>query len=58
MLQDEQEEIYNTIMIPSMRVITHMELIGMPMSKNAITDLRYTLAGIINVHREIIQNSP
>jgi len=36
MVSDNQLQIYNEIFIPSMKVITHMELIGMPMSKIAI----------------------
>lgn len=31
MIQDQQEDIYRQIFLPSMKVITHMELIGMPM---------------------------
>ena len=36
MVADDQLDIYNELMIPSMKVITHMELNGMPMDKKAI----------------------
>jgi DNA polymerase-1 len=36
MIQDDQLEIYQTIMLPSIRSIVHMQLIGMPMDKEQI----------------------
>jgi len=36
MVADEQLEIYNELMIPSMKIITHMELNGMPMDRDKV----------------------
>lgn len=40
MLQDGQESIYNTIMLPSLKTITQMELTGMPMDMAEVFMLR------------------
>lgn len=40
MLQDNQENIYNTIMLPSLKTIIQMELTGMPMDMAEVLMLR------------------
>lgn len=58
MVQDDQLEIYNTIMIPSMRVITHMELIGMPMDKAQIITTEKELQAILQENYDFLAASP
>ena len=40
MLQDNQESIYNTLMLPSLKTIIQMELTGMPMDMSEVYMLR------------------
>lgn len=57
MIQDQQLDIYNDIMIPSMKVITHMELTGMPMSKEGIKTLHSELLAVVLKQKKIILDS-
>jgi DNA polymerase-1 len=47
MIQDKQLPIHDNIYIPSMKVITHMELIGMPMNYQIVNNLHDKLHGYI-----------
>jgi len=58
MVNDDQLEIYKNIMLPSMKVITHMELIGMPMDYNRILKIQRKLKVILHAKKKIISDSP
>lgn len=57
MIADKQQEIYDTIMVPSMKVITHMELTGMPMDPEAIEELHQLLSDLRAYHTKFLLNS-
>jgi len=57
MVQDNQEEIYKTLMIPSLKVITQMELVGMPMNPESIQDLKKKLNKITVKQSRLIKNN-
>lgn len=58
LLQDNQREIYETIMLPSLKVITEMELIGMPIDLKQVTNAETELLNIAKVHNDTILNNP
>ena len=57
MVQDNQEEIYKTIMLPSLKLIIQMELTGMPMSRKKIAETKTKLEAIQATHLSTIHNS-
>jgi len=57
MVKDNQLDIYNEIFIPSMKVITHMELTGMPMNKKSIGKTTNTLTTIRFQHLFALKRS-
>lgn len=57
MVQDNQLDVYNTIMHPSMKVITHMELIGMPMDKEQVFKTKEKLLAIQTKLMDYLRNS-
>lgn len=58
MVNDCQLEVYNTIFKPSMRVITHMELIGMPMDLSQINKAKYEVLQVIRSNKRELANNP
>ena len=54
---DQQLTIYNEIMKPSMPIITHMELTGMPMDYEQIINTKDQLESIYDLHMNIIMSS-
>lgn len=57
MIADKQQSIYDEIMIPSMKLITHMELTGMPMDPDQIEEMHTTLVGVIVKQKNTLQES-
>ena len=57
MIADQQQDIYDTIMIPSMKLITHMELTGMPMDPEHIEVMHKTLLDVIFKQKHILKMS-
>lgn len=57
MIMDNQLDIYNEIFLPSMKVITHMELTGMPMNAVAISNARLELSTTLNFHLHNLHQS-
>jgi len=57
MIADDQKSIYDEIMIPSMKLITHMELTGMPMDEEHIEVMHQTLLGVITKQKDILRGS-
>ena len=58
MIQDNQLEIYENIFKPSMRVITHMELVGMPMDKKQIQRAECLIVSLLKHHKNTLANNP
>lgn len=58
MLQDNQLDIYNTVMLPSLKVIIQMELCGMPMDINKVYEVANELETIQTDYLEHILNNP
>lgn len=58
MVQDMQHEIYQTLMMPSLRLIIQLELTGMPMSDDRIQQVKSELVWEQQRHYDTIQNSP
>jgi DNA polymerase-1 len=57
MVQDQQQQLYHTLMMPSQKLITQMELVGMPMSRKRIQEVKQELQDIQQLHLDTIQNS-
>lgn len=58
MVQDNQEQLYHSLMIPSLKVIIQMELVGMPMDDSAIQQTKKQLTEEQDKHLQVLQNSP
>lgn len=58
MVQDQQEELYHSLMLPSLKTIIQMELTGMPMDVQVLADTKAKLEAIRDEHLEIIIRSP
>lgn len=57
MVQDNQEEIYKTLMLPSLKLIIQMELTGMSMSRKKIAETKAKLEAIQQKQLDIITHS-
>ncbi len=58
MLNDQQEDIYENLMKPSVATIMQMELTGVPMVQDNIATARRDLEAIQKSHMETLVNSP
>jgi DNA polymerase I len=58
MVADQQEELYYKIMLPSQKLITQMELTGMPLNKQQVLRAKRKLTAIQREQDEIIFESP
>ena len=58
MVQDKQEELYHSMMLPSLKLIIQLELTGMPMSKAKIQEIKLQLEQAQNDFIRQIQTSP
>lgn len=58
MIQDQQEELYRDLMLPTLKLIIQIQLTGMPMSPTKVQAARAKLEGIIKGHLDLILNSP
>ena len=54
MVQDQQLEIYNTIFIPSMKVITQIELTGMPLDMVEVAKAKKAMEIILHTNIDIL----
>jgi DNA polymerase-1 len=57
MVQDNQEELYNSLMLPSMKLIIQMELVGMPMCRDTINQVKGKLENFRNEQIKFIRES-
>lgn len=58
MVQDNQEDLYHSLMLPSLKLIIQIELTGMPMKKDKIQQAKHKLESLANGYLNTIQNSP
>lgn len=58
LVQDNQEEFYHTMAIPSQKVITQMELVGMPMSWGMIKKAETSLDAMVTAALQTIMQNP
>ena len=58
MVQDNQENLYFDLMLPSIKLIIQIELTGMPMKKAQIQHAKHELETLANKYLNTIQNSP
>lgn len=58
MVQDNQENLYFDLMLPSITLIIQIELTGMPMKKAQIQHAKHELEALANKYLNTIQNSP
>ena len=58
MVADNQEKLYHSLMLPSLKLITQMELTGMPLSKTKVQEAKTKLEAIQQKHLDTINNSP
>lgn len=58
MVQDQQEELYFSLMLPSQKLIIQLELTGMPLCPHKVQEARAKLEAIRDNHIDVICNSP
>lgn len=58
MVADQQEQIYRYIFLPSMKVITQMELTGMPIDMHTVDKVELELKHILDLHMDAVNQSP
>lgn len=58
MVKDQQEELYHNFMLPSQKVITQIELTGMPMNKAKIDEVEVKLSAIDAAFRTVVMAHP
>lgn len=58
MVQDQQADLYESLMLPTLKVIIQMELVGMPMSASRITEVRAELEAKQEAALDLILKSP
>lgn len=58
MIQDQQEELYKTLMLPSLKTIIQMELTGMPMDPEKLLNVKEALQIEEAMHLTLIKDSP
>lgn len=57
MVEDQQEELYHSLMMPSQKVITQVELSGMPLNIQKVAVARKQLEDIIQAHKDVLRNN-
>lgn len=56
-IQDQQLQIYEELMLPSLKLIIQMQLTGMPLSPGKVKAARAKLEAIVEEHANVILNS-
>ncbi len=57
MVQDRQEELYKGLFLDSLKLIIQMELVGMPLSKNRVAEVKSKLESALHGHLQIFENN-
>jgi DNA polymerase-1 len=58
MVNDQQEELYRTMFMPSQKLQTQMELVGMPMDIKKLAEVKGKLMGISAGHMNTLAHQP
>ena len=58
LVSDQQQGLYEGLMLSSLKLIIQLELTGMPMSRKRILEVKAQLEGIQNDQLNVIRNSP
>lgn len=58
MVQDNQEGLYHSLMLPSLKLIIQIELTGMPMKREQVQHAKHELETLANGYLDTIKNSP
>lgn len=58
MVMDQQLDLYQSLMKPSLKTIIQMELVGMPMKPEAIPEVKKKLEDIVQTQQNILDSSP
>jgi len=57
MVADQQEELYHSLMLPSLKLIIQIELTGMPLNAAKVQEVKGKLEAIQKSHFDVIQNN-
>ena len=58
MVKDQQEDIYENLMLPSLKTIIQMELTGMPLNEEQVIKTREELESIQKSHTDVFESHP
>jgi DNA polymerase-1 len=58
MIQDKQEELYHSLMLPSLKTIIQIELTGMPLNMQRVQEVKAQLVEIEKGHLDTLFNNP
>jgi DNA polymerase-1 len=58
MVADNQEELYHSLMLPSLKVIIQMELSGMPMDQSRVSEAKEELLRQQHIHLDVLTDNP
>ncbi len=58
MVQDKQEDLYHSLMLPSLKLIIQIELTGMPMEKAKVLEAKKELESLAHGYLATLTNSP
>lgn len=58
MVKDNQEDIYNTMMLPSAKLITQIELTGLPLAPDKVELAKSKLTSLLDSSIQALQNDP
>lgn len=58
MVKDNQEDLYHSLMMPSLKLIIQLELTGMPMNKAKIQEAKAKLEAIRDQHLAVLTDNP
>lgn len=58
MVKDSQLGLYESLMLPSLKLIIQIELTGMPLSRTKVQEVKQKMLAIQEMHRAFIETSP
>lgn len=58
MVQDEQEDLYVNLMLPSQRTLIQVEMSGMPLNPVKVQEVKTELQDIVATQRKVFEQSP
>jgi DNA polymerase-1 len=58
MVQDNQQALYESLMLPTQQLLIQMELTGMPLDKDRVRQVKAELQALESLHLDRIVNSP